>query len=160
MLARQLQNTLRRPSGQGQVFDISQEEFDQHRGCFRWIAEEQEDARKQAEAAERADLERQTKAAQDARAAHVADLRQRIRSREVIQASLRVEREKLDARLRDEDQLLAKMREQLDKLLTQPVELPKPKQAPVEIPPEAKKPTAQKRPSIAYKPGEKVASIG
>lgn len=160
MLARQLQNTLRRPSGQGQVFDISQEEFDQHRGCFRWIAEEQEDARRQAEAAERADLERQTKAAMEARAAHVADLRQRIRSREVIQASLRVEREKLDARLRDEDQLLAKMREQLDKLLTQPVELPKPKQAPVEIPPEAKKPTAQKRPSIAYKPGEKVASIG
>ena len=53
-----------------------------------------------------------------------------------------------------------RMREQLDKLLTQPVELPKPKQAPVEIPPEAKKPTAQKRPSIAYKPGEKVASIG
>jgi len=142
------------------VFDISQEEFDQHRGCFRWVSEEQEDARKQAEAAERADLERQTKAAMEARAAHVADLRQRIRGREVIQASLRVEREKLDARLRDEDQLLAKMREQLDKLLTQPVELPKPKQAPVEIPPEAKKPTAQKRPSIAYKPGEKVASIG
>lgn len=160
MFARQLQNTLRRPSGQGQVFDISQEEFDQHRGCFRWVSEEQEDARKQAEAAERADLERQTKAAMEARAAHVADLRQRIRGREVIQASLRVEREKLDARLRDEDQLLAKMREQLDKLLTQPVELPKPKQAPVEIPPEAKKPTAQKRPSIAYKPGEKVASIG
>lgn len=160
MLARQLQNTLRRPSGQGQVFDISQEEFDQHRGCFRWVSEEQEDARKQAEAAERADLERQTKAAMEARAAHVADLRQRIRGREVIQASLRVEREKLDARLRDEDQLLAKMREQLDKLLTQPVELPKPKQAPVEIPPEAKKPTAQKRPSIAYKPGEKVATIG
>ena len=160
MLARQLQNTLRRPSGQGQVFDISQEDFDQHRGCFRWVSEEQEDARKQAEAAERADLERQTKAAMEARAAHVADLRQRIRGREVIQASLRVEREKLDARLRDEDQLLAKMREQLDKLLTQPVELPKPKQAPVEIPPEAKKPTAQKRPSIAYKPGEKVASIG
>jgi len=160
MLARQLQNTLRRPSGQGQVFDISQEEFDQHRGCFRWVSEEQEDARKQAEAAERADLERQAKAAMEARAAHVADLRQRIRGREVIQASLRVEREKLDARLRDEDQLLAKMREQLDKLLTQPVELPKPKQAPVEIPPEAKKPTAQKRPSIAYKPGEKVASIG
>ena len=160
MFARQLQNTLRRPSGQGQVFDISQEEFDQHRGCFRWVSEEQEDARKQAEAAERADLERQAKAAMEARAAHVADLRQRIRGREVIQASLRVEREKLDARLRDEDQLLAKMREQLDKLLTQPVELPKPKQAPVEIPPEAKKPTAQKRPSIAYKPGEKVASIG
>jgi hypothetical protein len=159
MLARQLQNTLRRPSGQGQVFDISQEEFDQHRGCFRWVSEEQEDARKQAEAAERADLERQTKAAMEARAAHVADLRQRIRGREVIQASLRVEREKLEGVLREEDQLLAKMREQLDKLLTQPIELPKPKQA-VESPPEAKKPTAQKRPSIAYKPGEKVATIG
>ncbi len=116
MQARQLQNTPSKPFGQGHIFDISQEEYDQNPGAFRWLAEEEAAEQAAQQEAARVEQRRREEAEHRAREVLRQDMAQRITSAKANAQNLRLKRDEIDRHIKALEELSEVLQKQMDEI--------------------------------------------
>ncbi len=136
MQARQLQATVKRPFGKGQVIDIEQDEYAGNPGAFVWVEDEQAAATAETERCKRELAERRKQQADSARAALRHDLQQQIARAQAAETDVQEQIERLNKQIAEHREHAEFCQEQLAQLAEPPSE-----QQSEPVPPSTERPT-------------------